>query len=266
MEKEQAIRLFMFDTGVLKCKENNIKMNASLDSYEIPVPWFFIKHPKGNIIIDGGNAVECAANAREYWGDICDVYWPEMKEEEGCYNTIKNLGIDPDSVKFVLQSHLHLDHTGAIGRFANATHIVHRKEYEYAYTADWFAKGGYIRNDFDKPNLKWDFLDIENHDLYDVMGDGSVLIVPTPGHSPGHCSFIVNLPQNGSIIITGDAVYTEDHWEDKALPGFLTSASDAARSVAKLRVIAKRANAFVITGHDPLTWNDLKKGATEFYE
>lgn len=74
MNNEESIKLYMFNTGVLKCKENNIKMNASSDPYEIPVPWFFIKHPKGNIIIDGGNAVECAANARNYWGDICDVY------------------------------------------------------------------------------------------------------------------------------------------------------------------------------------------------
>lgn len=266
MKQEQQIRLYVFNTGILKCKENNIKMNASLEPYEIPVPWFLITHPKGNIIIDGGNSVECATTPREYWGDICNVYWPEMKEEQGCYNTVKNLGIDPNSIKYVLQSHLHLDHTGAIGRFPEATHIVHRKEYEYAYTADWFAKGGYIRHDFDRQNIKWNFIDIENHEVYDVMGDNSVLIIPTPGHSPGHCSFLINLPQSGSIIITADAVYTSDHWEDKALPGFLTSALDASRSVAKLREIAKQADAFVIVGHDPEQWKSLKKAPDSFYE
>ncbi|MBP1616929.1 MAG: N-acyl homoserine lactonase family protein [Bacteroidetes bacterium] len=265
MNNQEQIKLYIFNTGVLKCKENNIKMNASLNPYEIPVPWFLIKHPKGNIIIDGGNAVECATTPRDYWGDICDVYWPEMSEQEGCVNTIKNLGLDPESVRFVLQSHLHLDHTGAIGRFSNATHVVHRKEYEYAFTPDWFAKGGYIKNDFDKTGLDWDFIDIEHNGYYDLMGDQSVLMVPTPGHSPGHCSFVVNLPQTGSIILTADAAYTTDHWEDKALPGFLTSAQDAARSVVKLRSIARRTNAFVMTGHDPVQWKDLKKGAADFY-
>ncbi|MDR0768891.1 MAG: N-acyl homoserine lactonase family protein, partial [Dysgonamonadaceae bacterium] len=265
MEKDKSIKLFMFETGILKCKENNIKMNASQDPYEIPVPWFLVTHPKGNIIIDGGNSVECADNPRGYWGDICDVYYPEMKAEEGCVNTINRLGIDPDSIKFVLQSHLHLDHTGAIGRFANATHIVHRKEYEYAYTADWFARSGYIRSDFDRPNIEWNFLDIYNHDVYDVLGDGSVLIIPTHGHSPGHCSFIVNLRQCGSVILTGDAVYTQDHWDDKALPGFLTSAQDTVRSVAKLRSIAKRTNALVVMGHDPVAWVNTKKGPANFY-
>lgn len=189
-----------------------------------------------------------------------------MTEEEGCYNTIKSMGVDPDSVKFVLQSHLHLDHTGAIGRFANAIHVVNRKEYEYAYTADWFAKGGFIRNDFDRANLDWNIININDHDVYDVMGDNRILMIPTPGHSPGHCSFIVNLPQTGYIMLTADAAYTTDHWEDKALPGFLTSAQDAARSVSKLRAIANKTNSKVVTGHDPVEWSKLKKGSGNFYK
>ena len=53
------IRLYMFQTGTLRCKLHNIKMNQGLgEPYEIPVPWFLITHPKGNVVIDGGNAVE----------------------------------------------------------------------------------------------------------------------------------------------------------------------------------------------------------------
>src|SRR5271166_6284244 len=55
------LRLYLFECGTLKCKLHNIKMNQGLNEpYEIPVPWFFIQHPKGNIVIDGGNALECA--------------------------------------------------------------------------------------------------------------------------------------------------------------------------------------------------------------
>ncbi|MXV38055.1 MBL fold metallo-hydrolase [Flavobacteriaceae bacterium Ap0902] len=256
----------MFQTGVLKCRENNIKMNASLEPYEIPVPWYLITHPKGHIIIDGGNAVECATNPKEHWGAITEVYWPVMKEEEGCVNVIKALGIDPHDIKYVLQSHLHLDHTGATGRFPNATHIVQRKEYEYAYTADWFAAGGYIRKDFDKPDIKWHFLEIENNEIYDIYGDGVVKIIPTPGHSPGHCSFLITLPEDGSILLTVDAAYTTDHYEDKALPGFLASAVDSVRSVAKLREISSVNNAMVVTGHDPDAWGQFKKGPKAYYK
>lgn len=265
LSMSNEIKLYMFQTGVLKCKENNIKMNASLDPYEIPVPWYFIQHPKGNIVIDGGNAVECATDPNGHWGGITKVYWPDMKESEGCVNTLQSLGVDINSVKYVLQSHLHLDHTGAIGRFPNATHVVQRKEYEYAYTADWFAAGGYIRKDFDRPGLKWQFLELAGHETYDLYGDGSILIIPTPGHSPGHCSFLITLPNDGSVLLTVDAAYTTDHWDEKALPGFLASAVDSVRSVQRLHAVAAKTNALVVTGHDPITWKTFKKGPEAFY-
>ena len=111
------IRLYMFPSGTLRCKVHNIKMNQGLgEPYEIPVPWFLITHPKGNVVIDGGNAVECADRSIGHWGDVVDVYWPVMKEQEGCLNQLRRLNIAPESVRFVLQSHLHLDHTGAVGR------------------------------------------------------------------------------------------------------------------------------------------------------
>jgi len=74
-------------------------------------------------------------------------------------DTIKNIGQILMMFDFLLQSHLHLDHSGGIGRFPNATHVVQRKEYDYAFNPDWFAKAAYIRQDFDKPNLKWKFLE-----------------------------------------------------------------------------------------------------------
>ena len=118
------IRMYMLETGRLKCKVHNIKMNQGLnEDYAIPVPFFLITHPNGHTIIDGGNAVEVATDPRGYWGDICDVYWPEMREEEGCVAQLKRLGIAPEDIRYVVQSHLHLDHTGAVGRFPNATHI-----------------------------------------------------------------------------------------------------------------------------------------------
>src|SRR5271157_1609639 len=103
------LRLYLFECGTLKCKLHNIKMNQGLNEpYEIPVPWFFIRHPKGNIVIDGGNALECANDPHAYWGGITDVYFPTMTEQQGCVNELERLKIDPESVSYVLFSHLHL--------------------------------------------------------------------------------------------------------------------------------------------------------------
>jgi glyoxylase-like metal-dependent hydrolase (beta-lactamase superfamily II) len=260
------VRLYMLQTGSLKCKVHNIKMNQGDGApYEIPVPWFFIQHPKGNIVIDGGNAVELVADPRAYWGGVVDVYWPVMEASEGCVAQLQKLGFAPEDVRYVVQSHLHLDHTGATGRFPNATHVVQRSEHEYAYTPDWFAAGGYIRADFDRPGLKWQFLDAQHTDFADLYGDGTVKMIFTPGHAVGHQSILLKLPKTGHVLLTADAAYTMDHWNETALPGFLASAVDAVRSVRKLHTVVERTGAMIVTGHDPDVWPTFKK-APGYYD
>lgn len=259
------IRLYMFQTGHIRQREVNIKLGASQAEFITPIPWYLITHPKGHIVIDGGIALEAAQDPKGHWGSVADVYWPMLTEEETCLNQLEKLGIDPADVKFVVQSHLHLDHTGGTGRFPNATHLVQRREYEYAFTADWFAAGGYIRKDFDKPDLKWFFLDGEATDGYDIYGDGVCRLYFSPGHSPGHQSIMVSLPNSGNILLVIDAAYTLDHWDEKCLPGFLTSAIETAHSVKKLRMLAEKVEATVIPGHDLEYWKTFRQ-APEFYD
>jgi N-acyl homoserine lactone hydrolase len=260
------IQLFCFQTGSLRTKTKYIKMNQGDESFEIPVPWYFIRHPKGNIVIDGGNAAEVAVDARGHWGNVVDTYQPIMDRDEDCVSQLRSIGVEPEDVRFVLQSHLHLDHTGATGRFPRATTIVQRLEYDYARSPDWFCKGAYVKADFDRPGIDWKFLGGEYTDNYDVFGDGAVRIIFTPGHSPGHQSFLVTLPNTGPVLLTMDAAYTMDHWNDKALPGLISSATDAVRSVAKLRRIADQVGAKVITGHDPNNWTQVQKAPQRFYD
>lgn len=261
------IKLYFLSTGTLKTKVQYIKMNQGMDDdYEIPVPFFLLTHPKGHAIIDGGNAVEVATDAEGYWGkDILKIYQPVMTQDDGCVAQIKKLGINPQDIRYVVQSHLHIDHSGAIGRFPNATHIIQRNEYEYAFTPDWFASAGYCRKDFDRPGLKWHFLNGNEDDYFDLYEDGVLTTIFTPGHSVGHQSVLIRLPESGPMLLTIDASYTTDHWERKALPGFLTSAKESVRSVEKLRFVAEKTGAKVITGHDPIEWDSFNK-APGFYQ
>lgn len=264
--KPSDIQLHMFQTGVLRTRVKYIKMNQGDESYDIPVPWFLIKHPKGNVIIDGGNAAEVAIDKRAHWGAVVDAYDPLMTPAENCVDQARSVGVEPNDVRFVLQSHLHLDHSGAIGRFPRATYFVQRSEYEYAFAPDWFAKGAYIRADFDRPGIDWKFLGGEYTDNYDLFGDGTIRMIFTPGHSPGHQSFLVTLPNTGPVLLTIDAAYTIDHWNDKALPGLVCSSVDAVHSVHKLRRIAEDTAAMVVTGHDPEGWKAFSKAPKAFYD
>ncbi len=256
-----GVKLHMFECGTLRCHVENIKMNQGLgEEYEIPVPWFVVEHPRGLVMIDGGNAAECATDPVAHWGAISDVYWPEMTPEQACVPAMRAAGFDPADVRYVLQSHLHLDHTGALGvidAFPQAEVIATRSEYQYAFAPDWFAAGGYIQADFNKPDVPWSLLE-ENEDGYDVFGDGTIRCWRTPGHAPGHQSFEITLAHSGTMLLTIDAAYTMDHWEEKALPGFLASAVDTVHSVRKLHRIARRSGATVVTGHDPDAWPKFK--------
>jgi N-acyl homoserine lactone hydrolase len=255
------VRLYMFECGTLKCHVENIKMNQGLgDPYEIPVPWFLITHPRGNVVIDGGNAAECAEDKRAHWGATVDVYDPIMTPEQACVPALQAAGFDPASVRFVVQSHLHLDHTGAVAaidQFPNAKVVATRVEYEYAHAPDWFAVGGYIKADYEKEDVDWILLE-ERDDGWDLYGDGAIRMWQTPGHAPGHQSFEVTLPNSGSMLLTVDAAYTMDHWNETALPGFLASTVDTVRSVRKLHRIAARSDSTVVTGHDPDAWPGFK--------
>lgn len=264
--KSSGIELHMFQTGTLKTKTKYIKMNQSEEPFEIPVPWFLIKHPQGNVVIDGGNAVETAIDKRGHWGAAVDAYEPVMSVSENCVDQLKMVDVSPQDVRYVVQSHLHLDHTGAVGRFPKAQHIVQRIEYEYAFKPHWFSAAAYIRADFDRPGLNWKFLGGEFTDNYDLFGDGTVRMIFTPGHSPGHQSFLITLPESGPILLTVDAAYTVDHWENRALPGLVVSSAQAADSVAKLRRIAADVKATVVTGHDPDTWRGFRKAPHDFYD
>lgn len=260
------VRLYMFQSGTQQCKLHDIKMNRGNGAdYEIPVPWFLLTHPKGHIIIDGGLAAEGLSDPRSYWGASVDSYKPVMTKDQGCIAQLEKLSFAPENIRFVILSHLHSDHSGAIGRFPNATHVVQRREYEYAYTPDWFAAGAYTRKDFDHPGLHWQFLEGDATDHYDLFGDGVLRMVFTPGHSVGHQSFLVTLPHSGPILLAADAVYTMDHWNEKVLPGFMASAVDTVRSVRKLRALADKVGAVLVPGHDPETWPSLTR-APAYYD
>lgn len=259
------LRLYFFECGTLKTYTQFIKMNQGMgEEYEVPVPFFLITHPRGNVLFDGGNAREVAQDAAGHWGEaVVEIYEPHMTEDDFVVNQLQNVDVDPASVRYVVQSHLHLDHSGAIGQFPNAQYVVQRRELEYAYAPHWFQAPGYIRPDFDR-DVQWLFLYGEQDDNYDLFGDGTIKTLFTPGHAPGHTSLVVNLEETGPMVLTADACYTMDHYNNLALPGLMHSAADCANSVQKIHRTVEALEATVVTGHDPDEWPKFKK-APEYY-
>lgn len=258
-DRPPPIRLYMLQCGTLTCRTQDIWMNDPRDAeITIPVPWFVLTHPAGHVVIDGGMSSECAVDPEHYWGPISQQFWPTMWPEDACKRRLAALGIAAEDVRYVVLSHLHLDHTGALGRFPNAAYVVRRAEYDYAHDPDWFAASSYLLKEIDRQDLRWQFLD-DGDDMVDLLGDGSLLLVATPGHSVGHQSALVRLPHSGVVLLAQDAAYTMQHWHEQTLPGFLSSAVDSARSVRKLKQLAQRYEALVVPGHDPKIWPSFKQ-------
>ncbi len=237
------------------------EMTKAGRGYAWPVPWYVITHPRGNVLIDGGMSSRCASDARGHLGDSVDEVMPAMALEEACVASLERSGIEPASIRYVLQSHLHWDHTGAVAAidsFPNATVLVTREEHEFALAPDWPFAAGYAAADFAGGHVPWTLLE-ESDDGFDLLGDSTVRIWRTPGHSVGHVSFEVNLDSSGSFLLLGDAANTLDHWNRFELASFMTSGLEATRSIERLRQLADQRQATVVCGHDPENWSAFRR-------
>ena len=235
--------LYMFDSGTL-----------GLDGVEVPVPFFLIRHPQGDVLVDGGNPLAVARDPHAHWGALANVFEVHMTEEQHCVAQLRRLGVGPDSVGHVVQTHLHIDHTGALGHFPNATIVVHTRELDAARAAEDPMATGYVRADYDRPELRWRPAAGE----LDLFGDGTVRLLETPGHSAGHMSLLLELEESGPVLLTADAVDNRAQWEGREPPRALFSREQAGRSLERLRELAREIDALLVLGHEPDDWSRLK--------
>src|SRR6202035_1413081 len=142
-----------------------------------PVPFYLLRHPEGVVVVDGGNPLAVARDPREHWGPLADVFEVHMTEAQHCAAQLETLGVAPSEVTHVVQTHLHIDHTGALGHFPAAVVVVHARELEAARAADDPMQSGYVRADYDRPELRWQTVDGDT----DLFGDGVLRLLQTPG-------------------------------------------------------------------------------------
>ena len=161
---------------------------------------------------------------------------------------LAQLKIKPEQVKYVGISHFHADHTGQLPSLPGATLLIGQREWE-ALTAPkpmqganvdafkhWISGAGKVEP---QPADK------------DVFGDGSVMILRTPGHTPGHQSLLVRLKEKGPVILVGDAAHFHENYESNGVPGFNFDRAQTIASLERIKEIAKNLKATVIIQHDP---------------
>ncbi len=238
-----GVELYLFTSGTLALAGN-----------EVPVPFYLIRHPQGDAVVDGGNPLAVAHDPRAHWGRLADVFEVHMTPEQHCAAQLRELGVAPETVARVVQTHLHIDHTGALGHFPSAQIVVHASELQAARTVEKPHLQGYVRADYEQPGLDWQTYD----DDLDLFGDGTVRLLQTPGHAAGHISLLLELEQTGPVLLSADAVDNRAQWEGRQDPRPLHSAEQAAASRERLRELAGELDPLLVFGHDPENWSQLR--------
>lgn len=161
---------------------------------------------------------------------------------------LDQLKIKPEQVKYVGISHFHGDHTGQLPSLPGATLLIGEREWAALRTtppmaganvagfAPWLTGNGKVEP---QPADK------------DVFGDGTVVILRTPGHTPGHQALLVRLKEKGAVLLSGDAAHFHENYQTNGVPGFNHDRSDTIASLERLKAIEKNLKATVIIQHDP---------------
>jgi glyoxylase-like metal-dependent hydrolase (beta-lactamase superfamily II) len=166
---------------------------------------------------------------------------------------LAEIGLKPDNVTLVAVSHTHGDHVGNVDMFPASTLLIQKTEVTWA-----FAEGKQVPFKKDRPmqQLSGD---------HDVFGDGSVVILSTPGHTPGHQSLLVRLAKGGYVVLTGDLAHFKDNWDNDRVPSMNTSAEQTHASHAKVVKVLAEKKAQLWINHDQAT-SAAQKHSPQYYE
>jgi glyoxylase-like metal-dependent hydrolase (beta-lactamase superfamily II) len=193
------------------------------------------------------------------------VFNATMGADEGLPDQLRARGLDPNAVKTVVMTHLHVDHASGVAQFPDATFIVTAREWNAA-TKEKGLTGGYVRRQFDHA-FDWRTIDFDGEEVnsfasfgrtLDLFGDGSVRLAYTPGHTLGHMSVVLRTKE-GEFLVVADAAYTMRTIRESTMPFGAHDEHEFKRSLREVqRFIEQRPDAVVCPGHDLEAFRALK--------
>ncbi len=227
---------------------------SSDERMALPVGCWLVVHPRGRLVFDTGLHPDTAADPVGRLGaGRASRFAVVSAPGDDAVASLERLGLHADDVTHVVNSHLHFDHCGCNRCFTRARVLVQRAELDAARAAR--VAGPSDPADWDDPARPPETVDGE----HDVFGDGTVVLLPTPGHTPGHQSLRAVTGSGRVVVLAGDAVYTERHLDEDALPppAAVWHPASMSDSMARLRAMRDREGALLVYGHDDVQWRAL---------
>ena len=267
----QGMRLYVFSSGWLTLDKSGLQTGAT-GKITVPVAFFLIKHPKGNVLFDTGNNDKIITDPT-YWGPLATALEPGRSPDVAIDAQLDKIGVKPSDINYVVVGHMHLDHAGNVGKFATATIVYQRDEIVNAF----WPKPGFgccyitgdfamLRNDVGQSSPNRQKVIELNGDL-DLFGDGSIYIHRQVSHTPGSQMMLVRLPKTGPVVLTSDVCYLMENLQKDILPsvGLAYNPAGILDGYAWIKHLMSAEGADVIFAHDAETFKKHKQ-SPEFYE
>ena len=271
-ESPQGMRLYAFSSGWLNIDKSALQATAGPGKIAIPVGFFLIHHPKGNVLFDSGDNDKIITDP-SYWGPLGGMLTlPNSRDpEQAILKQLDKAGYKASDINYVVLGHMHLDHAGNIDKFPNATIVVQHDELSAAFWPAKVYNCCYIPGDFDF--LRWSpthnatqkILELKG-DL-DLFGDGSIMIHRQVAHTPGSEMMVVHLPKTGTVVLTSDDLYLMPSLDADILPSTSLTYDPAGmlQGYAFIRALRDTQGAQIFTAHDPDGYRQ-RKHSPEYYE
>ena len=252
-----SLRMYVLDCGTIEISDVGVfSTTGDFDgiSDTFTDTCFLIRHPDGDLIWDLGLPTSLVGEPPQE----SDIFTVSM--ERTITDQLLELGLRPEDVEYVAISHQHFDHIGQVDQIQGSKWLVHEDEYASMFPPieePVALDDEGTQSDGSDAGLANPFAGFESleRELFvgekDVFGDGSVIIFPTPGHTPGHTSLLVKLPKTGIVVLTGDLYHRSESRSGEHVPQFNVSEPMTRDSIRAFEGRVQRLQAKVIIQHEP---------------
>jgi N-acyl homoserine lactone hydrolase len=252
-----ADKLFRLDCGRSLANDESVWTPGENvgSSIEFSSTCWLIKHGNEWLLWDAG-VPQSAHNDPRGWSTIPTLIVYHL--DKTLTDQLAEIALKPRDIARVAISHTHGDHIGNVGLFPDSAILMQRAEYNWINSPN-----GPNDNVNQLMALARELLGTpKNLQLIDgdtdVYGDGSVTLVSTPGHTPGHQSLLVHLKNSGFIVLSGDVVHSEENFEKNIVPSLNTDKAQSIASMEKIRQMIATYNAKLFINHDKKQTDTLK--------
>ena len=252
------MKMHLLSGGRLRMRKNVFLPAAERsEMIELPVSSALLRHSQANVLFDTGCHPTVAEKPEGRWGGIAKLMTPIMQPGEHVLTGLSGIGLSPDDIDLVINSHLHPDHCGCNAFFRKATFLVHGDELAAA-RAPGSEASGYLAAEWQQP-MPID----EIAGQRDVFADGRVVIMPLPGHTPGSIGVLAQLDRSGAYLLAGDTVSLRETLDTGIIPRNTWDAAALRKSLAEVRHL-ESSGVTVVCSHDAAQWDTLRKGADSY--